>query len=263
MKNLGARSSIILGLGAAALMLTSVACGSSGNSTGTGGSAGSAEAGSTGTAGAGTGAAGATGAAGKMLVLDYTFDDASKMTEGFQIQTYVDSTGLNLGAKAADAGVPDAGTYPTIGQVDSLGQGTPPSGALKVTATFTTFNQYVEILLGFSPPKDLTGTVLHASVNVVPPSTATSFLGGAFIYAKSGQQYVYSNSTGTGLSTGVFTPLTFDFDTAAAASGQTGTFMPSMIQELGIHIYADSPFDGGTFASGEYTFYIDNVIASK
>ncbi|HEY6477626.1 MAG TPA: hypothetical protein VI456_13680, partial [Polyangia bacterium] len=116
-------------------------------------------------------------------------------------------------------------------------------------------------LLGFSPPKDMTGAVLHASVYVAAPPA--SFLGGAFIYAKSGQQYVYSNSTGTSLSTGVFTPLTFDFDTATAAPGATGTFMPSMIQEIGIHIYSDSPFDGGAFTTAEYTFDIDNVIATK
>ena len=269
MKNFGARSSFILGLGAAALMLTSIACGSSGGTTGTGGSAGAGP--TTGAAGAGatTGAAGSgsaagsTGAAGKMIVLDDTFDDATKGTMGFQIQTYVDSTGNNLGAKAADAGVPDAGTYPTIGQMDGVGQGTPASGALKVTAHYDSFNQYVEVLLGFSPPKDFTGGILHASVEVVPPSTTTSFLGGAFIYAKSGQMYVYSNSSGQNLTAGAFTQLSFDFDTAAAAAGQTGTFMPSMIQELGIHIYADGPFDGGTFAPGEYTFYIDNVIATK
>src|SRR5215467_2515915 len=170
-----------------------------------------------------------------MGLLDYTFDDATKGTQGFQIQTYVDSTGLNLGAKAADAGVPDGGTYPTAVQADGVGQGTPASGALKVTAHFDTFSQYVEILLGFSPPKDLTGAIMHAQVNVIPPTGATSFLGGAFIYAKSGQQYVYSNSTGTGLSAGAFTTLSFDFDTASAAAGQTGTFMPSMIQEIGIN----------------------------
>jgi hypothetical protein len=251
MKNSGARSSIILGLGAAALMLTSIACGSSGGS-GTGGSGG----------GAGSAAAGSTGAAGKTTLLSLTFDTPGDKG-GFQIQTYQDPTGLNLGARAADAGTPDGGSYPVAVQADGVGQGTPPSGALKVTATFDSFSQYVEILLGFSPPKDLTGAVLHAAVDVVPPSTATSFLGGAFIYAKSGAMYVYSNSTGTSLATGAFTPLVFDFDTASAAAGQSGTFMPSMIQELGIHIYADSPFDGGTFAPGEYTFYIDNVIATK
>ena len=198
-----------------------------------------------------------------MVLLNDTFDDPSKRTEGFSIQTYVDTTGLNLGSRAADAGVPDGGTYPTIGQMDGVGQGTPPTGAIKVTATFTSFNQYVEVLLGFSPPKDFTGGILHASVNVVPPSTTTSFLGGGFIYAKSGQMYIYSNSMGQSLAAGAYTQLSFDFDTATAAAGQTGTFMPSMIQEVGIHIYSDSPFDGGTFASGEYTFYIDNVIASK
>jgi hypothetical protein len=265
MKNLGARSSIILGLGAAALMLTSIACGSSGGTTGTGGSAGgatgaagSSAAGATGAAGA---TAGSTGAAGKTAILDYTFDDPTKMTQGWSIQTYVDSTGLNLGAKAADAGVPDGGTYPMAVQADGVGVG--GTGALKVTAHFDTFSQYVEILLGFSPPKDLTGAIMHAQVNVIPPTGATSFLGGAFIYAKSGQQYVYSNSMGAGLTAGAFTTLSFDFDTATAAAGQSGTFMPSMIQEIGIHIYADSPFDGGTFTSGEYTFYIDNVVASK
>jgi hypothetical protein len=262
MKNFGARSSIILGLGAAALMLTSIACGSSGGSTGTGGSAGSGTVtGAAGTTGAAGSAAGSTGAAGKTTILDYTFDDSTKMTQGWAIQTYVDSTGLNLGARAADAGTPDGGTYPTIMQVD--GKGVNASGALQVTAHFDTFSQYVEVLLGFSPPKDLTGAIMHAQVNVIPPTGATSFLGGAFIYAKSGQQYVYSNSTGTGLAAGAFTPLSFDFDTQSAAAGQTGTFMPSMIQEVGIHIYADSAFDGGTFTSGEYTFYIDNVVASK
>jgi hypothetical protein len=266
MKNSGARSSVVLGLGAAALMLISIACGST-NNTGAGGAGGEAtgpsgSAGATGAAGkatAGTsGSAGATGAAGKMVLLDDTFDTTGA-TGGFQIQNYVDPA--NLGSMAADAGTPDGGTYPTVSQADNQGQGTPPSGALKVTATYTNFNQYVEVRLGFSPAKDMTGAVLHAAVNVVPPSGATSFLGGAFIYAKSGQAYVYSNSTGTGLSTGVFTPLTFDFDTATGANG--GTFMPSMIEEIGIHIYSDSPFDGGAFSSGEYTFYIDNVIATK
>ncbi|HEY4393744.1 MAG TPA: hypothetical protein VGP64_06760 [Polyangia bacterium] len=259
MKNFAARSSVILGLGAAALMLTSVACGSSGGSTGTGGSAGAgATTGAAGAAGSGAGA-GSTGAAGKMVILDDTFDDATKGTQGFSIQAFVDPS--NLGSKAADAGVPDGGTYPTIGQDPDHGQA--GSGALKVTATYTNFNQYVEVLLGFSPPKDMTGAVLHASVNVVPPSTSTSFLGGAFIYAKSGTQYIYSNSTGVSLTAGAFTPLTFDFDTATAAPNQPAPFMPSMIQEIGIHIYSDGPFDGGTFAPGEYTIYIDNVIASK
>jgi hypothetical protein len=247
MKNLGARSSTILGLGAAALLLTSVACSSSPETTGTGGAGG----GSTGTGGS----AGSTGAAGaKAPVLSYTFD-TSGSTQGFNLQTYVDTSAYkNLGALAADAGVPDGGTYPTLVQADGVGQGTPASGALKLTADFTDFQQYVEVKVGLSPPKDLSGTTLHAAVEV-----ASTFLGGAFIYAKAGGTYVYASSTGTGLTNGVFTPLSFNLDTAQGAGG--AAFDPTMVQELGVHIYSDGQFDGGTFTPAEYTFYIDNVIA--
>ena len=248
MKNLGARSSVIVGLGAAALMLTSIACGSSSSTTGTGGSG--AGGGSTGTGGT-TSAGGAGGAGTKPTLLSYTFETANS-TEGFAIQNFVDPA--NLGSRAADAGVPDGGTYPTIGQMAGVGQGSPASGALVVTADFTDFNQYVELRLGVSPAKDLSGASLHAAVDVTK-----SFLGGAFVYAKSGQTYVYASSTGTGLTDGTFTELTMNMDTAVGANG--GVFDPTMIQEIGVHIYSDSPFDGGTFAAGTYTFYIDNVIA--
>jgi len=242
MKNSGARSSVIVGLGAVALMLTGIACGSGNDTT-------------TGQGGAGGGSAtGGAGGAPKAAVLSYTFDTAGA-TEGFAIQKYVDGMNLNLGALAADAGVPDGGSYPTLVQMAGVGQGTPPSGALAVTADFTNYLQYVEITLALSPAKDLAGTTIHASVNV-----DKSFYGGAFIYAKSGQQYVYANSTGTPLANGTFTQLAFSLDTAVAAT-QGQTFDPTLIEEIGIHIYADAMPDGGVFASGPYTFYIDNVIA--
>ncbi len=247
MKNSGARSSIIVGLGAAALLLTSVACSSSADTTGAAGSSGG---GNTGTGGGGGSAAGGA----KAPVLSYTFDTAGS-TQGFNLQTYVDTSSYkNLGALAGDAGVPDGGTYPTLVQADGVGQGSPATGALKLTADFTDFQQYVEVKVGLSPPKDLSGTTLHAAVNVT-----TNFLGGAFIYAKAGGTYVYASSTWTGLTSGVFTPLSFNLDTAQGAGG--AAFDPTMIQELGVHIYSDGPFDGGTFAAGEYTFYIDNVVA--
>jgi hypothetical protein len=249
MKNSGARSSIIVGLGAAALMLTSIACGSSGGTTGTGGSGDNG--GSTGTGGS----AGSTGAAGaKAPVLSFTFDTTGS-TQGFNLQTYVDTSMYkNLGALAGDAAVP--ADYPTLVQADGVGQGTPASGALKLTANFTDFQQYAEVKVGLSPPKDLSGTTLHAAVNVT-----SNFLGGAFIYAKAGGTYVYASSTGTGLTSGVFTPLSFNLDTAVGAGG--AAFDPTMVQEIGVHIYSDGPFDGGTFAAatGGYVFYIDNVVA--
>src|SRR5579871_5422644 len=246
MKNSGARTSVIMGLGAAALLLTSVACSSSADTTGAAGSSGG---GSTGTAGSSGGAGGA-----KAPALSYTFDTAGS-TQGFNIQTYIDTSAYkNLGALAADAGAPTDGSYPMLVQADGVGQGTPASGALQLTAKFTDFQQYVEVKVGLSPPKDLSGTTLHAAVEV-----ASTFLGGAFIYAKAGGTYVYASSTGTGLTNGVFTPLSFNLDTAQGAGG--AAFDPTMVQELGIHIYSDGAFDGGTFTPAEYTFYIDNVVA--
>ena len=252
MKNLGARSSIIVGLGAAALMLTSIACGSSSATTGTGGSGGESATGGT----AGGGAKGGAGGAAKPIVVQYTFD-TSGSKQGFTIQNYIDTSQYkNLGALAADAGVPDGGTYPAAVQMDGVGQGTPATGALKVTADFTDFQQYVEVKVALSPPKDLSGTKLHASIQVT-----SSFYGGAFIYAKSGSTYVSSNANGTGLtSVGTYTPLVLDLNTATSSG--TTPFDPTTIEEIDIHIYSNGATDGGTFPMpGEYTFYIDNVYA--
>jgi hypothetical protein len=247
MKNLGARSSIIVGLGAAALMLASIGCSSSSN-----GTDGGATGGSTGTGGS---AAGGAGGGTKPAVVSFTFDTTNS-TQGFNLQNYVDTSAYkNLGALAADAGVPTDGSYPTIGQADGFGQGSPATGALKVVANFTDYQQYVEVKVAESPPKDLTGTKLHAAINVT-----TSFYGGAFLYAKSGGMYVYASSIGSALTNGVFTSFVFDVGNATSATaGQT--FDPTTIEELGVHIYSDGKPDGGTFASGPYTFYIDNVVA--
>ena len=252
MKNPGARSSIILGLGAAALMLASIACSSSSSGTDGGGTGGT----TAGTGGTTTGTGGGGGGGTKPAVVSYTFDTTGS-TQGFNLQNYVDTSAYkNLGALAADAGVPDGGTYPTVTQADGFGQGTPASGALKVVANFTDYQQYVEVKVAESPPKDLTGTKLHAAINVT-----TSFYGGAFLYAKSGGMYVYASSIGQGLTTtGTFTSFVFDVGNATSATaGQT--FDPTTIEELGVHIYSDGKPDGGTFTAGEYTFYIDNVVA--
>ena len=255
MKNSGARSSVIVGLGAAALMLTSIACGSS-----------SSDHRNRRVSGAGRAAAPARAApprrgrrraarARSRHAAHRTRSETASSTEGFAIQNFVDPANLNSARWRPTRGFLNGGTYPTLGQMDGVGQGDAPHpGALVVTADFTDFNQYVELRLGVSPAKDLSGASLHAAVDVTK-----SFLGGAFVYAKSGPTYVYASSTGVGLTDGTFTELTMNMDTAVGANG--GMFDPTMIQEIGVHIYSDSPFDGGTFAAGTYTFYIDNVIA--
>jgi hypothetical protein len=212
--------------------------------TGTGGGAGSSQGGKSGSAGGGGVAA---------PKLDYTFDSS---TDGFTLQTYVDTgTYKNLGALAADAGVPDGGTYPTLSFNSTAGS--PSPGSLQVTADFTDYNQYVEVLLGLSSV-DLTGTTLTALVQVNP-----AFNGGAFLYVKTGPSYVYGSGSGVTLTGGSWVPLSLDLSAVAAAGGDAG-IVPAMVREIGIHIYSaglPAGADAGAFVGGTETFLIDSVIA--
>jgi len=274
------RPSSLIVLSGAALALASFACSSSAGGSGTGGSGGNAKGGAGGSAAtggtggspvAGTGGSAVTGTGGSAgsssggkggsagvgdaaaPKLDYTFDSS---TDGFTLQTYVDTgTYRNLGALATDAGVPDGGTYPTLSFNSTAGS--PSPGSLQVTADFTDYNQYVEVLLGVSSV-DLTGTTLTALVQVDP-----AFNGGAFLYVKTGPSYVYGSGSGVTLTPGSWVPLSLDLSAVAAAGGDAG-IAPAMVREIGIHIYsAGSPAsaDAGAFVGGTETFLIDSVIA--
>jgi Collagen triple helix repeat (20 copies) len=231
--------------------------GSSGNAGSAGNAGTSGNAGASGNAGS-AGNAGSSGNAGSAgnpdaaaAGLSFTFDSS---VDGFVLQTYVDTGSYtDLGALAADAGVPDGGSYPTL--TFNSTAGSPSPGSLQVTADFTNYNQYVEILLGLSPPRNLAGLTLTALVQVT-----SSFNGGAFLYAKTGPTYVYGSATGVALTAGTWVPLTLDLSTTTAASGDTA-FDPTMVEEIGLHIYsAGTPADGGTFAGGTSTFLVDQVV---
>jgi len=53
---------------------------------------------------------------------------------------------------------------PTL-TVDSA-VGSPSPGSLKMTATFTDYNQYVDAIINLSPVINLTGKTLHASLQL-------------------------------------------------------------------------------------------------
>ena len=260
MKTFDSRS-ILVGLGGAALILAAIGCSSSSNgndASGGGGSKGGAAGTSAGTSAAGAsgdtsaaGGSGGTSAAGGgdgavTPALSYTFDST---VQGFALQTYVDTgTYKNLGALAADAAIP--ANYPTVSVNTTAGS--PSPGSLQIVATFTDYQQYVEVFIA-PQTMDLTGKTIYAQVQATTP-----FDGGAFIYADSGSSFLYGSGLGVGLPAGSWTPLTLDL-----ASVTTASFDPAHIVELGIHIYsADPPADdGGTFPSVSYTFLIDTVQA--
>jgi hypothetical protein len=248
--------SILIALGGAALMLTAIACSSSSNGNDASGAGGS-KGGGAGTSAAGSGggisAAGGGGgisAAGDGAVtpaLSYTFDST---VQGFSLQTYVDTgTYKNLGALAADAAIP--ANYPTV--TVNTAEGSPSPGSLQIVATFTDYQQYVEVLIP-QAMLNLTGKTIYAQAQVTTP-----FDGGAFVYADSGSSFVYGSGLGVGLQAGTWTPLTLELGSVTTAS-----YDPTDIVQLGIHIYSNAPpldDDGGTFPSGSYTFLIDTVQA--
>jgi len=134
--------------------------------TGTGGTTGSGGSGSTGTGGMGTDVTGPI--VGTPLA---TFDSG---VEGFTLNNYHDTGGnKNLADGMAPASPP-----PTLSLDNSAGNPTP--GMLKVTATYSGPNQYVDIQKNMATtPMDWSGGTLHVRIKVA----SGTYGGGAQVYA--------------------------------------------------------------------------------
>jgi hypothetical protein len=211
MKNFGTRSSILVGLCGAALMITSVGCSSSSSPTDGGG------AGTTGTGGKAGGSGGAGGGGGAVApALSYTFDSS---IQGWAINTYHDLNSTNIGFELApDAGT-DAAMLPTLTQDPTDGNPlTPFPGCLKLTATFTGYNQYIDVKVGVAN-LNLAGKKMHAQVQLAS-ATGGTFPGGAILETDTTAAYSYGGSLGSPPTDGGTTlgPLeaTFLIDTVQA-----------------------------------------------
>jgi hypothetical protein len=254
MKMFNSRSTIFVGLGGAVLMLASIGCSSS-SSPGDGGAGGTSAEG-----GKGGGAGGATGGSGGAAApaLSFTFDSS---VQNWAINTFHDTNSTNLGFDLApDAGI-DASMPPTLTHDTTDGQpATPTPGCLKLTATFTGYNQYIDVKVGISPTVNLMGKKMHAQVQLAS-ATGGTFPGGAILETDTTQAYSYGGSTGTQLTAGTWAPLVLDLDTVAAQTGQT--YDDTMVIQVGIQFYSGSPpTDGGTTLGPiEATFLIDTVQA--
>ncbi|HZL19044.1 MAG TPA: hypothetical protein VFG23_15005 [Polyangia bacterium] len=248
MKMFNSRSTIFVGLGSAALMLAAIGCGSS-SSPSDGGTGGTSAGGGSG----GTSAAGGSGGA-AAPALSFTFDSS---VQNWAINTYHDTNSTNLGFELApDAGI-DASTVPTLTHDTTDGSPATPAGCLKLTATFTGYNQYIDVKVGISPTVDLSGKKMHAQVQLAS-ATGGTFPGGAILETDSTQAYTYGGSTGAQLTAGTWTPLVLDLDTVS-----TTGYDDTMVIQVGVQFYSGSaPTDGGTTLGPiEATFLIDTVQA--
>jgi hypothetical protein len=208
--------------------LVAAGCGSSGGGGGTGGAAGAGTGGrgGSGSGGTGTGAGGAD--AGVAPAVNYTF---TTTTQGWVLNNF-EQTG-NLDAPSSLDGGIDGGVAPTL-TFDST-TGNPSPGSLKVTATFTDYNQYIDPIINFSS-LDLTGKTLHAKVMLM----SGTWPGYAVIHASSTSTYIYDAKGYGGLTAGAWTDLAFDLNTAT-----TTGWMASQVVQLGIQVGTGAPPDAG------------------
>jgi hypothetical protein len=170
-------------------------------------------------------------------LLDQTFDKS--------IENYVLTT--NQG---------DAAAPPTLTWDPAVGN--PSPGSLKLTSSFTGYNQDMNMQVGISPTANLTGMTIHAKVRLDAIDAGQTFGGYVQIHASS-IGFIYAAAAAIGLTPGVWTDVSLDL--AAPAYAAAG-FDPSQIVQLGVQFGTGNGTDAGAFPGTEnLTFHVDSVVA--
>ena len=255
----------VIGLGTVGIVSSNAGCGSSNATTGGAGSTGtggSSSAGSTGTGGH----AGGAGTGSVTPRISYTFDTAtSSDSMNWKLSDYPDGfPSKNLGAYAN----PDAGlnltTPPTIAWASDDSEGSATSGSMKITVTFTGFDQYVDPNINLATPVDLSGShsLLKMKVRLV---SGTFGVGGMMFHVSSGltapNNYVYVSAAWVYASSlpanGGWYTLTLDTSVLTPTDGRV--FDPTQIVQMGVQFATGGAFDGGAPPSGPIVLEIDTI----
>lgn len=239
---------LVLVAGLAGALATAAGCGgSSGTPADAGGGSG----------GGGTGG-GAGGTGGTVVhLVNYTFDTT---IEGFGLNTYCElmpAQNFNLaGACATDAGTDDAGSdagaaaaEPTL--TFESADGNPAAGSLKITATYTGYRQYTDVIINLPTPVDLTGKTLHAMVKLAS-STPAGFPGGTQLHVNSPTYFSQSGQ----LVPNMWTSLAMPLD-ATIYPG----IDPTMVNQIGVQVYSGDPPATGPAATFPFTieYQVDTI----
>lgn len=215
------------------------ASGSNGGGAGSapvGGSAGTAGSSAAGSGAAGGSAGGAAGAGGGANTgSGWTFDDT---IEAWAI-SYADPSSLTDDATLSwDAS-----------------SGDPSNGSLELVIPFSGVNQKLDVSTALTG-EDLSGQVLSAKVRLDSGlGSDAENPGGAKLYVKTGEGYVYADGGWVNLDTaGTWVTLTIDVSTPAGYVAP-GTYEPSDVREVGIEIATGGD---GTFTSA--TLHVDTVV---
>jgi hypothetical protein len=232
-----------LAVSAAAVVSSNVGCGGSDEAGGSGGAGGS-----------GTGSGGSGGAVPARVA--FTFNSG---LETWALSDYIDGfPSKNLGAYMS----PDAGLTlpapPVLAHAATVGDPATPPGAMRVTVSFTGFNQYVDPTVNINnAPVDLTHRIVKARVRLV----SGSFPGGVQLHISSGltppNDWVYVAQYLNGpFPLGEWREAQLNTDLVTPGDGRV--FDAAVIVQIGIQITTGSAFDGGMPAS-ECVFEIDTV----
>jgi hypothetical protein len=245
---------VVVGAAAAGVIGSNVGCGSSDN-----GKAGSGGGG--GTSGGGT-SGGGTGGGAVPPRFTNTFDTDK---QGWTLSDYVDMTYFNWGATTnPDTGVGlDGGVAPTFEW--SSADGDPNPGSLKITVTYTGFNQYIDPQINLPTPQDFSG--MHSTVKARIRLVSGTFpAGGVQFHVSSGltapNSYVYVSApfiNSGSLTVGNWITVSLDTSTVSPTDGRT--FDPTQIVQIGIQFTTGAPYEGGVPAFGQAVFEVDTVQA--
>jgi len=179
--------------------------------------------------------------------LSYPF---ARSAEGWWLDDFVDPMLTNLAALASRGD-----TKPALAFANR--DGDPTQGGLRLTATFTGFDQYAQAVFVFGAPGiDGAGKTLRARVRLVSGPLGG---GGVQFFALSGATYVPATGPlldAATLHEGVWAPLSFALD----ETGVTG-FNPSRLFGMAVRLRSGVPAAGASFqADGRETVIeIDDV----
>jgi endoglucanase len=179
--------------------------------------------------------------------VSYAFD---RSTEGWRVDDHPDPVLTNLGAS-----MPADGSAPNL--TFSGSDGDPARGALKLTAAFTDFDQYVDIVVSVAPPGfDLSGKTLRARVRLISGSLVACTV--QFIARAGSLDSVPASGpslNGTDLLQGTWVPLIFDLGGVTTAG-----FDPAKLVQIGVRVSSGGSSASVPFAAtGDAILEIDTV----
>jgi hypothetical protein len=166
--------------------------------------------------------------------INYTFDSD---TQGWAWSTWPGDEFTNLAVA-----VPSGENAPRL-SVD-MSNGSPNPGSLMLTVPFTAFGQFVDAIIQFDPPIDLSGETLRANFRLV----SGSFIqGGLQLHASTGDGWVWGSGGWVNayqVSSGYWVPLSFNLSTLA---NNPIDFDPKQVREIGIQLFPGFTNNGGVF----------------